>query len=97
MKRTGLKQIAEAKRDGRWERAYSPPSTATPPAEFTRALNKNQEAKAFFKTLNKANVYAIVFRLENAKNEEVKKAKLDAIVKMLEAREVSLTSSRTSL
>jgi uncharacterized protein YdeI (YjbR/CyaY-like superfamily) len=87
MKPAGLRQVAEAKRDGRWERAYSPPTTATLPPEFTRALNKSKEAKAFFKTLNRANVYAIAFRLETAKNAEAKRARSAAIVEMLERHE----------
>jgi len=34
MKPAGLKQIEEARRDGRWDRAYSPPSTARLPQGF---------------------------------------------------------------
>jgi len=47
MKSAGLKQVEEAKRDGRWDRAYSPPSTAKLPQDFIKALEKNKEAEAF--------------------------------------------------
>jgi uncharacterized protein YdeI (YjbR/CyaY-like superfamily) len=87
MKPTGLVQIEQAKLDGRWDRAYSPQSTGTPPAEFIKELNKKKEAKAFFETLNRANVYSIVFRLENAKDAKARKAKIDNIVRMLERHE----------
>ena len=57
MKPSGLRQVREAKKDGRWDRAYSSPSTAKLPEDFIKALSKNKEAGAFFKTLNRSNVY----------------------------------------
>ena len=87
MKPPGLERIEEAKRDGRWDRAYSPPSTAEVPEDFIEELNKNRKARAFFKTLNRANVYAVVFRLENAKTEQARKAKISQMVAMFERGE----------
>ena len=87
MKPAGLKQIEEARRDGRWDRAYSPPSTAKLPQDFTEALQRNKKALLFFKTLNRANIYSVVFRLENAKNEELRKAKIKQIIRMFEKGE----------
>jgi uncharacterized protein YdeI (YjbR/CyaY-like superfamily) len=87
MKSAGLKQVKEAKRDGRWGRAYSPPSTAKLPEDFIKALEKNGKARAFFKTLNRANIYSVIFRLENAKNDEMRTKKLNQIIKMLEKGE----------
>ena len=87
MKPAGLKQVKEAKKDGRWDRAYSPPSTAKLPEDFIKALEKNKEAEAFFKTLNRANIYSVVFRLENAKTEELRREKIRLIIKMFEKGE----------
>jgi len=87
MKAAGLKQIDEAKRDGRWGRAYSPPSTAKVPEDFTKELSKNKKALEFFLTLNRANVYAVVFRLENSKGEEARKTKIRQMVRMFERGE----------
>lgn len=87
MKPAGLKQVREAKRDGRWDRAYSPPSTAKLPGDFTRELKKNKDAKAFFKALNRANVYSVVFRLENVKNKESRREKIKQMIKMFEKGE----------
>jgi uncharacterized protein YdeI (YjbR/CyaY-like superfamily) len=84
MKPAGLLQIEEAKRDGRWARAYSSPRTATVPTDFLKALNRNRKARSFFKTLNKGNTYAIVFRIENAKSEEKRSKKIAELVRMLE-------------
>jgi uncharacterized protein YdeI (YjbR/CyaY-like superfamily) len=87
MRPAGLKQVEEAKRDGRWARAYSPPSKAKVPEDFIRELEKSEKAQAFFKTLNKANVYAVVFRLENAKSETARKTKIRQIIEMFEREE----------
>jgi uncharacterized protein YdeI (YjbR/CyaY-like superfamily) len=87
MKPAGLKQIEEAKRDGRWDRAYSPQSKAVVPADFKRELDKNKGALAFFRTLNKTNVYAVVFRLESAKSADVRKARIRRMIEMLERQE----------
>lgn len=87
MRPAGLKEIEEAKKDGRWYRAYNPQSTAKLPEDFVAALRKNRRAETFFKTLNKSNVYAIIFRLENARSEERRKAKIKEFVKMFEKAE----------
>ena len=83
----GLKQVEEAKRDGRWDRAYSPPSTAKLPHDFTKALQKNKRAQVFFKTLNRANIYSIVFKLETAKTAEQRRIKIKHLIRMLEKGE----------
>ncbi len=49
MRPAGQKQIDEAKRDGRWDHAYSPPSTAKIPKDFIKELRKNKRAEAFFR------------------------------------------------
>jgi uncharacterized protein YdeI (YjbR/CyaY-like superfamily) len=87
MKPAGLRQIEDAKRDGRWARAYNPPSTAKLPDDFVRELRKNPKAEAYFMTLNKANVYALIFRLENTRSEERRMAKIKEFVNMFERGE----------
>src|SRR5437879_7936073 len=42
IKSAGLRQVEEAKRDGRWDRAYSPLSSAKLPEDFLKALQKNK-------------------------------------------------------
>ncbi len=83
MKPPGLAQIEAAKLDGRWERAYDAPSTATMPEDFLQELNKDKKAKAFFETLNKSNTYAIAFRLQTAKKPETREKRMKAILEML--------------
>ena len=87
MKPAGLKEVEEAKRDGRWADAYDAPSRSTLPAELVTALAKNKKARAFFETLNKANRYAITWRLQTARTPETRQRRLKAIVAMLARRE----------
>jgi uncharacterized protein YdeI (YjbR/CyaY-like superfamily) len=79
----GLKAIKAAKVDGRWKAAYDSPGNATPPDDFLRELNKNKKAKAFFETLNKSNIYAIVYRLQTAKKPETRTKRMKMILAML--------------
>ncbi|MDG6926599.1 MAG: YdeI/OmpD-associated family protein [Nitrososphaerota archaeon] len=84
MKPAGLQKVNEAKADGRWHRAYSPHRSAVFPPDFLEALGKNKSAEQFSKTLSRANSYAIIFRLETAKDPSLRKRKIAAIVRMLE-------------
>jgi len=87
MKPSGLKEIEDAKRDGRWTDAYDSPSRSTLPEDFVDALSKNKKARAFFETLNKANRYAITWRLQTARTPETRQRRLKAILAMLARRE----------
>jgi uncharacterized protein YdeI (YjbR/CyaY-like superfamily) len=87
MKDAGLKEVERAKEDGRWVKAYSPPSAATIPEDFLKALESNRKAKEFFETLNRANLYAIAYRLQTAKKAETRERRIKAIVGMLERGE----------
>lgn len=79
----GRKEIEAAKQDGRWKAAYDPASKIVAPGDFLRELAKNKRAKAFFDTLNRANVYAIAWRLQTARTAETRQKRLKAILAML--------------
>jgi uncharacterized protein YdeI (YjbR/CyaY-like superfamily) len=83
MKPAGLAEIERAKQDGRWAAAYDSPSTSTVPDDFLALLAKNKKAKAFFETLNKANRYAITYRLQTAKKPETRERRMKAFIEML--------------
>ena len=68
MTAAGLKAVEAAKADGRLKVAYDAPSKSEVPKDFIAALSTNAKAKAFFATLNRANVYAITFRLQTRKS-----------------------------
>jgi len=83
MKPEGLKAVASAKADGRWEAAYDPARTMTVPDDFIKELSKNKKALAFYKTLNKTNLFSIAFRLQTAKKPETRQKRMEVIIDML--------------
>jgi uncharacterized protein YdeI (YjbR/CyaY-like superfamily) len=83
MKPAGLREVAAAKEDGRWGRAYDSPSKMTVPADFIKKLAGNKKARLFFDTLSKANLYAIAWRLQTAKKAETREKRMKAIIAML--------------
>lgn len=87
MKPAGLKAIEAAKADGRWEQAYTSQKTIFIPKDFEAALNKNKKAKAFFKSLNSANRYSFLFRIETAKKAETRANRIRQFMEMLEKGE----------
>jgi uncharacterized protein YdeI (YjbR/CyaY-like superfamily) len=84
MQPAGLTAIETAKANGRWEQAYDAQSTMVIPEDFLKALRKNKKANAFYKTLNRSNLFAIAFRLQTAKKEETKQKRINTIIEMLE-------------
>ncbi len=87
MQPAGLAAIELAKKNGRWEAAYDSHRTSTVPDDLQAALNQNPKAKAFFATLDSANRYAILFRLQTAKKTETRARRLEQFVRMLENHE----------
>ena len=81
----GLAAVAAAKKDGRWAQAYDGSRAMKIPADFLKELGKRKKAKAFFDTLNKANLYAIGYRLQTAKKPETRERRKAAILAQLEA------------
>jgi len=79
----GQAEIDAAKKDGRWREAYDSPSKATIPEDFLAALRKNKRAAAFFGSLNKANLYAIAYRLQTAKKPETRQGRMEMILAMM--------------
>jgi uncharacterized protein YdeI (YjbR/CyaY-like superfamily) len=87
MQAAGLREIERAKSDGRWEAAYDSARTATVPADLEAALDSNPAAQQFFTTLDGANRYAVLFRIQTAKKAETRSRKIEQFVAMLERRE----------
>ncbi|EHP41373.1 hypothetical protein OR16_20342 [Cupriavidus basilensis OR16] len=78
-----MRQIEKAKKDGRWEAAYTSASNSIVPDDLQVALDENPGAKKFFATLNSRNRYAILFRVQNAKKPETRARKIEEFVNML--------------
>lgn len=86
MRPAGLEKIDAAKKDGRWEQAYDSPKNMSVPEDFLIELARNKIAMAFFKTLNKANTYAIAWRLQTARKPETREKRMKKILEMMGKR-----------
>lgn len=83
MRDGGIAAIEKAKADGSWALAYDPPSKMTIPEDFLQELGKNEKAEAFFKSLNKTNLFMIGFRLQTAKKPETRAKRMKEIIEKL--------------
>jgi uncharacterized protein YdeI (YjbR/CyaY-like superfamily) len=88
MKPTGVLEVEKAKQDGPWDQAYDSNRTNTVPPDFQSALDQHPNAKEFFATLNKTNVYAILWRIQTARKSETRQAKIEKFIAMLEDKQV---------
>lgn len=87
MKPAGLAAVEQARSDGRWEAAYDAQSKASVPEDLQRELDRNPEAAAFFATLDSANRYAVLYRVQEAKKPETRARRIEKFVAMLERGE----------
>jgi uncharacterized protein YdeI (YjbR/CyaY-like superfamily) len=82
VKAAGLAEIKAAKGDGRWEVAYKSSRTAEVPDDLASALAQNRAAKRFFETLDSANRFAIIYRVNDAKRAETRTSRVAQYVGM---------------
>lgn len=87
MKAAGLEAIERARRNGQWARAYDSPRTAAVPPDLQAALDANPRARDFFAALDGANRYAILYRIQTAKQSATRKRKISQFIDMLERKE----------
>jgi uncharacterized protein YdeI (YjbR/CyaY-like superfamily) len=83
MHASGRAQVEAAKADGRWRSAYPGQGKAEPTAELDAALDAEPAARELFETLDRANRYAILYRIQQAKTPEKRAAKIAEMVRML--------------
>jgi uncharacterized protein YdeI (YjbR/CyaY-like superfamily) len=83
MKPAGQAQIDAAKKDGRWEAAYTPQSSQEIPEDFQRALERNPQAHEFFKTLRGTRRYSFIYRIQDAKRPETRARRIEQFISML--------------
>ncbi|MFZ0452262.1 MAG: YdeI/OmpD-associated family protein [Ignavibacteriaceae bacterium] len=82
MQPAGLKAIDDAKKDGRWEKAYDSPANMKVPDDFLNEL-RNKKLLKFFESLNRTNKYSIIWRLQTAKKTETRIRRMKKILDML--------------
>jgi uncharacterized protein YdeI (YjbR/CyaY-like superfamily) len=79
----GLAEVDAAKADGRWDAAYASQGGAEPPEDLLASLRSNKAASRFFETLDRANRYAIIYRVGEAKRPETRAKRIANFVEML--------------
>lgn len=87
MKPAGLEAVERARNAGTWDAAYDSPKTARVPEDFEAVLDTSPRAREFFQTLDGANRYALLFRIQTVKKAETRARKIREFVEMLERKE----------
>lgn len=90
----GLKQVDEAKSDGRWARAYDSGKDMKIPGDLQAAIDAEPKAKAMLAKLSAQNRFALAFRTHNMKTEAGRKKKIEAFVAMLKRGETIYPQSK---
>lgn len=88
MRPAGLQVVEAAQHDGRWEAAYDSARTALVPDDLQAAMDANAAARDFFATLNAANRYAVLWRIQTARTPETRSRRIQQLVERLARREL---------
>ena len=83
MQAPGYAQIDAAKADGRWAQAYDGARTSAVPEDLLAALQAEPKAQAFFESINAANRYAVLWRIQTAVKAETRARRIAQLVAML--------------
>lgn len=84
MRSSGIAEVEEAKKDGRWQAAYDSQKDMEMPEDFLLAVEGSSKAKVVFSNLNRTQKYAIAFRLATAKKSETRQRRMGMMLDMLE-------------
>jgi uncharacterized protein YdeI (YjbR/CyaY-like superfamily) len=83
----GLRHVAAAKADGRWQRAYKAGKHLLIPDDLQAAIDASPKAKKMLATLTEQNRFALAFRTHHLKTAAGRKKRIAAFVEMLERGE----------
>jgi uncharacterized protein YdeI (YjbR/CyaY-like superfamily) len=83
MRAAGLREVDQAKADGRWDSAYAGGATMEIPDDLREALSADAVAAEFFETISSVNRYAILYRIGSVKRPETRARKITQYVAML--------------
>jgi uncharacterized protein YdeI (YjbR/CyaY-like superfamily) len=83
----GQAHVDAARADGRWDAAYQGGRSMTIPDDLRAAIEASPDALATFRTLDKANLYALAWRVETLKTPAGRAKRIAAFVAMLERGE----------
>jgi uncharacterized protein YdeI (YjbR/CyaY-like superfamily) len=87
MQSNGLEVIEQARLHGSWQNAYVGSKDMQIPEDFMKELAKDKKAEEFFFSLDRANTYAIAWRIQTARKPEIRKKRMKTILGMLSRSE----------
>jgi uncharacterized protein YdeI (YjbR/CyaY-like superfamily) len=90
----GLKEVDQAKSDGRWARAYKGGKEMKIPDDLQAAIDAEPKAKTMLAKLSAQNRFALAFRTNNMKTEAGRKKKIETFVAMLKRGETIYPQSK---
>lgn len=91
MRHRGEAEVAKARADGRWDRAYAGASTVAVPDDLAAALRLDPAADARFAELGGGERYAILHAVITAPNAEVRSNRIARQIELLLARATRAT------
>lgn len=83
MQPAGLAEVERAQADGRWARAYGGSASIEVPDDLRDALAASPRAQAMWDVLTRANRYAVLYRVHDAKRAETRARRVMQYVEML--------------
>lgn len=88
MQPQGIVHVEAAKKDGRWDAAYSAEKIAAIPEEFIELVKSDPTAWEYYQTLKKSSLYSIGFKLATARTAETKERRMQKLFSLLKAKEI---------
>ncbi|WJV45423.1 YdeI/OmpD-associated family protein [Streptomyces flavofungini] len=83
----GLAEIEAAKADGRWDAAYDAQAEASVPDDLAAALAAEPRAARTYEGLGRTDRFLVILRLQTARTERTRAARLERMVAKLAAGE----------
>ncbi|MBC3764078.1 YdeI/OmpD-associated family protein [Quadrisphaera oryzae] len=83
MRPRGAAEVAAAKADGRWERAYAGSATIQPPPELAEALAADPVAAAAWEAMSRGDRYPWLYRMHTVKRPETRARHVAALLEQL--------------
>jgi uncharacterized protein YdeI (YjbR/CyaY-like superfamily) len=81
MTQAGFETIDEAKRNGKWDTAYSSKTVSPIPKDLAKALKENKLAWKNFRKLSNSTKFRYIYWIKSAKKDETRRKRIIDVVK----------------
>jgi uncharacterized protein YdeI (YjbR/CyaY-like superfamily) len=92
MTQAGFETMDEAKRNGKWDTAYSSRMALPIPKDLAKALKKNKLAWKNFRKLSNSTKFQYIYWIKSAKKDETRRKRIIHVVKKATQKNESLQS-----